>query len=72
MPPEHSFPHYHSFAHETADWLGFSYDETSPEWVHPAMHLVLLLAPALLAVSVATLLGRALHIRLSQPSASLV
>ncbi|MEX0303397.1 MAG: ABC transporter transmembrane domain-containing protein, partial [Leisingera sp.] len=47
-------------------------DETSPEWVHPAMHLVLLLAPALLAVSVATLLGRALHIRLSQPSASLV
>ncbi|WP_254695706.1 ABC transporter transmembrane domain-containing protein [Leisingera sp. NJS204] len=72
MPPEHRFPHYHSFAHETANWLGFSYGETSPEWVHPAMHLVLLLAPALLAISAATLLGRALHLRLARSSASLV
>ena len=72
MPPEHRFPHYHSFVHETANWLGFSYDETSPEWVHPAMHLVLLLAPALLAISAATLLGRSLRLRLARSSASLV
>ncbi|WP_245596940.1 ABC transporter transmembrane domain-containing protein [Leisingera aquimarina] len=72
MPPEHTSPHYHSFALETANWLGFRYGETSPEWVHPAMHLVLLLAPALLAVCAATLLGRVLHLRLSHSTASLV
>ena len=66
MPPEHRFPHYHSFAHRAANWLGFSYDETSPEWVHPVMHLVLLLAPALLAISAARLLGRAVHLRLAR------
>ncbi|WP_241482240.1 ABC transporter transmembrane domain-containing protein [Leisingera sp. ANG-Vp] len=70
MTAEHPLPHYHSFAHEAAKRLGFSYDETSPEWVHPAMHLVLLLAPALLAVFAGYLLIRAFRLRRRPPSAS--
>lgn len=56
MPAEHVIPEYHSFAHEAARWLGFNYDESAPEWLHPAMHVVLFLTPTLLAVSTLTLL----------------
>ncbi|WP_260006515.1 ABC transporter transmembrane domain-containing protein [Leisingera sp. M527] len=71
MPAEQSFLELFSFVHGVANWLGFRLNEASPEWLHPAMHLVLLLAPALLAVSAAALLGRALHLRLARSSASL-
>lgn len=46
-------PEFHSLAHDAAAALGFSYDSTAPAWLHPMMHLVLVLAPALLAVTLA-------------------
>ncbi|WP_259964782.1 ABC transporter ATP-binding protein [Leisingera aquaemixtae] len=46
-------PELHSLAHDAAAALGFNYDSTAPAWLHPMMHLVLVLAPALLAVTLA-------------------
>ncbi|WP_260084245.1 ABC transporter ATP-binding protein [Phaeobacter inhibens] len=46
-------PKFHSLAHDAAAALGFSYDSSAPAWLHPVMHLVLVLAPALLAATLA-------------------
>ncbi|MDC0659795.1 ABC transporter ATP-binding protein [Leisingera sp. SS27] len=46
-------PEFHTLAHDAAAALGFSYDSSAPAWLHPMMHLVLVLAPALLAATLA-------------------
>ncbi|WP_245597352.1 6TM ABC transporter family protein [Leisingera caerulea] len=46
-------PEFHTLAHDAAAALGFNYDSTAPAWLHPMMHLVLVLAPAMLAVTLA-------------------
>ncbi|MFW8635667.1 ABC transporter ATP-binding protein [Cribrihabitans pelagius] len=72
MPAGKSLPEYHGYAHRAAGWLGFEYDPTVPEWVHPVMHLILVLAPAVLAVTLSVLLARMargfLKARLRRPS----
>ncbi|MFW8595037.1 ABC transporter ATP-binding protein [Cribrihabitans neustonicus] len=72
MPAGQSLPEYHGYAHRIAGWLGFNYDASDPGWVHPVMHLILVLAPAILAVTLSVLLARTAHgflkARLGQPS----
>jgi ABC-type multidrug transport system fused ATPase/permease subunit len=43
----------HSLTHDAAGAFGFWYDDTAPGWLHPVMHLVLVLAPALLVLTLA-------------------
>ncbi|MBY6142137.1 ABC transporter ATP-binding protein [Leisingera daeponensis] len=43
----------HTLTHDAAGAFGFWYDETAPGWLHPVMHLVLVLAPALLVLTLA-------------------
>ncbi|WP_108862289.1 ABC transporter ATP-binding protein [Ruegeria sp. Alg231-54] len=64
MPTDQLLPEYHNFAHKAAAWLSFSYDEAAPAWLHPALHLVLVLVPMFLAVSTTFLALRALYFRL--------
>lgn len=60
MGKEQHIPELHSIAHDAATWLGFRYDETAPDWMHPTLHLILVIAPALLAISALTMITRAL------------
>lgn len=46
---------YHVFVHSVSDAIGYDYHDATPDWVHPFIHLILVLAPALL-VSVGTYL----------------
>ncbi len=39
---------YHDFSHKMSSAFGFHYHESTPDWVHPFLHLTLVLAPALL------------------------
>ena len=54
-------PELHRLAHGAADWLGADYDIGAPAWVHPLMHLILVLAPSLLLLAVLVLLIRAIR-----------
>ncbi|MCU9840248.1 ABC transporter ATP-binding protein [Ruegeria sp. WL0004] len=53
------FPELHTLAHWAAGRLGTDYDMGAPAWVHPLMHLILVLAPSLLFVSILALLFHA-------------
>jgi ABC-type multidrug transport system fused ATPase/permease subunit len=46
---------YHVFVHSVSYAIGYDYHDATPDWVHPFIHLILVLAPALL-VSVGTYL----------------
>lgn len=70
MPVELPIPQYHSLAHQAANYFGYSYDETAPDWVHPTLHLVLVLAPVLLVSSFAFLTVRGLYFRVKQVRAT--
>ncbi|WP_237065878.1 ABC transporter ATP-binding protein [Loktanella sp. M215] len=41
---------YHQIVHDVAVVFGFQYDDSAPDWIHPFIHLILVLAPALLSV----------------------
>lgn len=47
---------YHAVVHSVSYSFGYDYNDATPDWVHPFIHLVLVLAPALL-VSVGTYLS---------------
>ncbi|WP_343211375.1 ABC transporter transmembrane domain-containing protein (plasmid) [Aliisedimentitalea scapharcae] len=55
------FPEFHTLAHSVAGWLGTDYDSGAPDWVHPLMHLILVLAPSLLMMSLLALVIRGLR-----------
>jgi len=55
------FPELHTLAHWAAGWLGTDYDSGAPAWVHPLMHLILVLAPSLLLVSLLALVFQGLR-----------
>lgn len=55
------FPEIHTLAHSAAGWLGTDYDSGAPTWVHPLMHLILVLAPSLLMISLLALMVRTLR-----------
>lgn len=40
---------YHRVIHDFSVFFGYRYDETAPDWIHPFIHLILVLAPAMLA-----------------------
>ncbi|KAA8607074.1 ABC transporter permease [Salipiger aestuarii] len=39
---------YHLLVHDIAAAFGYDYNDVTPDWVHPFIHLILVLAPALL------------------------
>jgi len=39
---------YHLLVHDVAAAFGYDYNDVTPDWVHPLIHLILVLAPALL------------------------
>jgi ABC-type multidrug transport system fused ATPase/permease subunit len=39
---------YHLLVHDVAAAFGYGYNDVTPDWVHPFIHLILVLAPALL------------------------
>jgi len=47
---------YHLIIHSIANLLGYQYDETAPDWIHPILHFVLLFAPALLLTTISYLI----------------
>ncbi|WP_208856257.1 ABC transporter ATP-binding protein [Leisingera aquaemixtae] len=49
----HAMLDLHTLTHDAAGAFGFWYDDTAPGWLHPVMHLVLVLAPALLVLTLA-------------------
>ena len=40
---------YHVFVHIVSSAIGYDYHDSTPDWVHPFIHLILVVAPALLA-----------------------
>ena len=39
---------YHVLVHDVSALFGYDYNDTTPDWVHPFIHLILVLAPGLL------------------------
>lgn len=60
-----SFDTYHSVVHDVTQFFGYQYDDTAPDWIHPFIHLIFVLAPAMLVGVVVFLLIRIL-LRISQ------
>ena len=63
-------PEFHTLAHDAAAALGYSYDHTAPSWLHPMMHLVLVIAPVLLASTLAAKAAWLLRRRLQAAAAA--
>ncbi len=53
------FDRYHSVVHDVTQFFGYQYDDTAPDWIHPFIHLIFVLAPAALASVVVYILIRA-------------
>lgn len=49
---------YHVLVHDTAALFGFEYTDAVPDWMHPFVHIILMLAPALLISVVSFLMLR--------------
>ncbi|MGJ5619093.1 ABC transporter ATP-binding protein [Sulfitobacter sp. MF3-043] len=47
---------YHRIVHDYSVLFGYQYDGAAPDWVHPFIHLIVVLAPAVLSVVVSYLL----------------
>ncbi|MEH6674945.1 MAG: ABC transporter transmembrane domain-containing protein [Sulfitobacter sp.] len=39
---------YHVFVHDVSAIFGYDYNDATPDWVHPFIHIILILTPALL------------------------
>jgi ABC-type multidrug transport system fused ATPase/permease subunit len=44
------FDKYHVLVHGLTAFFGYRYDDTAPDWIHPFVHLIFVLAPAMLGV----------------------
>lgn len=62
-----SVDHYHAYVHDAASFLGYQYTDASPAWVHPFIHMIVVLTPVLLT-AVAVYLIASLFIRQRQKS----
>jgi ABC-type multidrug transport system fused ATPase/permease subunit len=40
---------YHLFVHDLSAYFGYDYNQSAPDWVHPIIHLIVFVGPALLA-----------------------
>lgn len=43
---------YHDLVHNITILVGYQYDDSAPDWIHPFIHLILVIAPALLGLTV--------------------
>lgn len=43
-----SLDKYYILVHDLVLYFGYTYDDTVPDWIHPIIHLIFVLAPALL------------------------
>lgn len=41
---------YHLFVHDVAAMFGYEYSDATPEWMHPFIHVILVLAPSFLVI----------------------
>jgi ABC-type multidrug transport system fused ATPase/permease subunit len=39
---------YHDLLHDFTAFVGYQYDETAPDWIHPFIHVIFVLVPAML------------------------
>lgn len=39
---------YHDLLHDLTAFVGYQYDETAPDWIHPFIHVIFVLVPAML------------------------
>lgn len=53
------FDRYHGIVHDLTEFFGYQYDDSAPDWIHPFIHLIFVLAPAMLVSVVIYLLIRA-------------
>jgi ABC-type multidrug transport system fused ATPase/permease subunit len=61
------FARYHVLVHDLTSFFGYQYDETAPDWIHPFIHLIFVLAPAMLcAVAVYFVIHTCLRLVRSQ------
>lgn len=51
-----AFDNYHVLVHDLTAFFGYRYDDTAPDWIHPFIHLIFVLAPAML-IAVAVYYG---------------
>ncbi len=51
---------YYVVVHDLALFFGYAYDDTVPDWIHPIIHVIFVLAPALLLGVVISFLVRGL------------
>lgn len=56
-------PELHSLTHRAAEWLGFYYDDGTPDWVHVIMHLILVYGPVFLMLTVFVMSARRMFLR---------
>lgn len=56
---------YHRIVHNLSVIFGYRYDGAAPDWIHPFIHLILVLAPAVLSVVVSylTIIGALRYFR---------
>ena len=57
---------YHDLLHDFTVFVGYQYDETAPDWIHPFIHVIFVLVPAMLVSVVVYLIIIGILRRLSR------
>lgn len=57
---------YHDLLHDFTAFVGYQYDETAPDWIHPFIHVIFVLVPAMLVSVVVYLIITGILGRLSR------
>lgn len=57
---------YHDLLHDFTAFVGYHYDETAPDWIHPFIHVIFVLVPAMLVSVVVYLITTDILRRLSR------
>ena len=60
------FDTYHGFVHDVTELFGYQYDDTVPDWIHPFIHVIFVVVPAMLVSVVLYLIITGILRRLSQ------
>ena len=61
---------YHDLFHKVSAAFGYHHHEATPDWVHPFLHLILVLAPLVLIAITGLLLVRFVLIQWRRPRVS--
>ena len=57
---------YHDLLHDFTAFVGYQYDETAPDWIHPFIHVIFVVVPAMLVSVVVYLIITGILRRLSR------